>query len=106
MRTRSQYRVATPGLEYNILFRDRRKYDSLMNGILLEWFDSSLQVEESVYENIVTDLLGVRKVPRHSYNKINSTQSLKSNSSGGKTFFAMKLMILTGPCTTSIIFVL
>ena len=55
-------------LEYDISIKDRRKYKSLMNGILLDWFDYPLQVQESIFDEVVEILFGNVKVTKSSYN--------------------------------------
>ena len=40
-------------IEYDLPIRDRRKYESLLNGIYLSWFDNATQVDENVYDKIV-----------------------------------------------------
>ena len=54
-------------IEFDIPIRDRKKYESLLNGIFLSWFDNVAEVDENVHDKIVTDLLKVKKIPRHSY---------------------------------------
>ena len=54
-------------VEYDIPIRDRRKYESLLNGIDLYWFENIFQVNDNVHDEIVQDLLNVKKIPRHCY---------------------------------------
>ena len=61
-------------LEYDISIKDRRKYNSLMNGILLDWFDYPLQVQESIFDEVVETLFGNVKVTKSSYNLFKSQE--------------------------------
>ena len=61
-------------LEYDISNKDRRKYNSLMNGILLDWFDYPLQVQDSIFDEIVETLFGNVKVTKSSYNIFKSQE--------------------------------
>ena len=54
-------------LEFDIAIKDRRKYNSLMNGIYLSWFDISLDINEDIFEKIVTELVNKKKIPKHAY---------------------------------------
>ena len=42
-------------IEFDIPFRDHRKYDSLMNGISLSWFDDSLHINDDIFMMIVNN---------------------------------------------------
>ena len=41
-------------LEYDISIKDRRKYNSLMNGLLLDWFYNPKNVQENIFDRIVS----------------------------------------------------
>ena len=62
-------------LQYDIPITDRRKYDSLMNGIYLSWF-SDQQVDENIFDKIVSQLAIKSKVPRHAYILLRDKDSL------------------------------
>ena len=51
-------------LEYDISIRDRRKYNLLMNGILLDWFHPPPQVKNSIFDEIVETLFGDGKITK------------------------------------------
>ena len=55
-------------IEFDIPIRDQKKYDSLMNGIFLEWFDNSLNVDENIFNQIFKDLLSQKKMSKYTYN--------------------------------------
>ena len=61
-------------LEYDISIKDRHKYNSLMNGILSDWFDYPLQVQESIFDEVVETLFGNVKVTKSSYNLFKSQE--------------------------------
>ena len=61
-------------LEYDVSIKDMRKYNSLMNGILLDWFDYPLQVQESMSDEIVETLFVNVKVTKSSYNLFKSQE--------------------------------
>ena len=61
-------------LEYDISIKDRCKYNSLMNSILLDWFDYPIQVQDSIFDEIVETLFGNVKVTRSSYNIFKSQE--------------------------------
>ena len=44
-------------LEYDIPIKDRRKYDSLMNGIYLDWFIDPQDVAEDLFQKYVLELI-------------------------------------------------
>ena len=54
-------------LEFDIPITDRRKYNSLMNGLYLDWFIDLKDVEENVFDKIVSQLLGKSKLPKYAY---------------------------------------
>jgi hypothetical protein len=54
-------------VEFDIPITDRRKYNSLMNGIDLDWFLNPTNIQDDVFDNISTSLLEAEKVPRHVY---------------------------------------
>ena len=56
--------------EFDIPFRDRRKYDSLMNGISLSWFDDSLHINDDIFMMIVNNLLNQKKKSKYAYNML------------------------------------
>ena len=47
--------------------KDRRKYNSLMNGILIDWFYHPPQVQDSIFDEIVETLFGNVKITKSSY---------------------------------------
>ena len=61
-------------LEYDISIKDRRKYNSLMNGILLDWFYNPPQVQDSIFEQIVETLFDNVKITKSSYNQFKSQE--------------------------------
>ena len=54
-------------IEFDILISDRRKYNSLMNGIYLDWFHNSKNIQENVFHEISTCLVKEVKVPKYVY---------------------------------------
>ena len=44
-------------LEYDIPITDRRKYNSLMNGLFLNWFTDQYDVDENIFDKIVLELV-------------------------------------------------
>ena len=44
--------------------RDRRKYNYLMNGIYLNWFQNPKNIQD-VFDKISASLVGEKKVPKH-----------------------------------------
>ena len=54
-------------VEFDIPITDRRKYNSLMNGINLDWFQNPKNIQENVFVKISTSLVSEKKVPRHVY---------------------------------------
>ena len=55
-------------LEYDISIKDRRKYNYLMNGSLIDWFYNTRNIQEYVHDNIVASLFENSKVTKYSYN--------------------------------------
>ena len=55
-------------IEFDISIKDRRKYNFLMNGILMEWFDNPKAVQENIFDKIVASLFDNGKITRFSYN--------------------------------------
>ena len=49
-------------LEYDIPITDRRKYDSLMNGLFLNWFTDQYDVNENIFDKIVLELVKKIKI--------------------------------------------
>ena len=45
-------------LEFVISIADRRKYNSLMNGILIDWFYDTKTVRVKIFDNIMAKLPG------------------------------------------------
>ena len=62
-------------LEYDIPIKDRRKYNSLMNGILLDWFYNPPQVQNTIFDEIVESLFANVKVTKLSYNILRSHEN-------------------------------
>ena len=62
-------------LEYDIPIKDRRKYNSLMNGILLDWFYNPPQVQNTIFNEIVESLFANVKVTKLSYNILRSHEN-------------------------------
>ena len=54
-------------VEFDIPISDRRKYNSLMNGIYLDWFQNSKNIQENVFDKICSSLVSEKKVPKHVY---------------------------------------
>ncbi len=54
-------------IEFDIPMNDRRKYNSLMNGIYLDWFQNPKKINENVFDKISASLVGEKKVPKHFY---------------------------------------
>ena len=54
-------------LEYDISIKDRRKYNSLMNGILIDWFYNPPQVQDIIFDRIVESLFDSVKITKSSY---------------------------------------
>ena len=54
-------------IEFDIPIRDRRKYNSLMKGIFLDWFGNPKNIQDNVFDHITSSLLGEAKVPKHVY---------------------------------------
>ena len=53
-------------VEFDIPITDRRKYNSLMNGIYLNWFHNSKNIQENVF-NEISCLVKEVKVPKYVY---------------------------------------
>ena len=54
-------------LEYDISIKDRRKYNSLMNGLLLDWFYNPKNVQENIFDRIVASLFDNGTITKYSY---------------------------------------
>ena len=54
-------------VEFDIPVSDRRKYNSLMNGIYLDWFHNSKNIQENAFDKICSSLASEKKVPKHVY---------------------------------------
>ena len=54
-------------LEFDISIKDRRKYNYLMNGLLLDWFYNPKDVQDNIFDNIVSSLFDNGKITKHSY---------------------------------------
>ena len=65
-------------LECDISIKDRRKYNYLMNGILIDWFYNTRNIQENVYDNIVASLFENSKVTKYSYS-ISKVQESPTN---------------------------
>ena len=44
-------------VEFDIPISDRRKYNSLMNGIYLDWFQNSKDIQENVFDKICSSFM-------------------------------------------------
>ena len=66
-------------LEYDIPITDRRKYDSLMNGLFLNWFTDQYDVDGNVFDNIVSELVKKFKVPKHAYSLLRNKDHLSQS---------------------------
>ncbi len=60
-------------IEFDIPINDRRKYNSLMNGIYLDWFQNPKNINESVFDKISASLVSEKKVPKHFYSILRIT---------------------------------
>ena len=54
-------------IEFDIPIRDRRKYNSSMNGIFLDWFGNPKNIQDNVFDKITSSLIGEAKVPKPVY---------------------------------------
>ena len=54
-------------IEFVIPITDRRKYNSLMNDIFLDWFGNPKNIQDNVFDKITSSLIGEAKVPKHVY---------------------------------------
>ena len=54
-------------LEFDISIKDRRKYNFLMNDLLLDWFYNPKNVQESIFDKIVLSLFVNGKISKYSY---------------------------------------
>ena len=64
-------------VEFDIPISDRRKYNSLMNGIYLDWFQNSKNIQENVFNNICSSLVSEKKVPKHVYSILRNQASVE-----------------------------
>ena len=55
-------------IEFDISIKDRRKYSYLMNGISMDWFYNTRDVEENLFDKIVASLFDNGKITKYSYN--------------------------------------
>ena len=62
-------------LEFDISIRDRRKYNYLMNGLLIDWFYCSKNVQDNIFDKIVSSLFGNGKITKHSYSILKEKHS-------------------------------
>ena len=62
-------------LEFYISIRDRRKYNYLMNGLLIDWFYCSKNVQDNIFDKIVSSLFGNGKITKHSYSILKEKHS-------------------------------
>ena len=63
-------------IEFDISIKDRRKYSFLMNGISMDWFYDTRDVEENLFDKIVASLFENGKITRFSYNILRVKDSL------------------------------
>ena len=64
-------------LEFDIPISDRRKYNSLMNGIYLDWFQNPKNIQENIFDKICSSLVGEKKVPKHVYSILRNQASVE-----------------------------
>ena len=64
-------------VEFDIPISDRRKYNSLMNGIYLDWFQNSKNIQENVFDKICSSLVSEKKVPKHVYSILRNQASVE-----------------------------
>ena len=64
-------------IEFDISIKDRRKYSYLMNGISMDWFHNTRDVEENLFDKIVASLFDNGKITKSSYNifRVNDSPS-------------------------------
>ena len=51
-------------LEFDIPISDRRKYNSLMNGIYLDWFHNPKNIHENIFDKICSSLVSGKESPK------------------------------------------
>ena len=54
-------------LEFDISIKDRRKYNSLMNGLLIDWFYNPKNVQDNIFDQVVATLFDNGKITNYSY---------------------------------------
>ena len=54
-------------IEFDSSIKDRRKYNNLMNGLLLDWFYNQKNVQESIFDKIVLSLFDNGNISKYSY---------------------------------------
>ena len=64
-------------LEFDIPISDRRKYNSLMNGIYLDWFQNPKNIQENIFDKICSSLVSEKKVPKHVYSILRNQASVE-----------------------------
>jgi len=77
-------------IEFDIPIHDRRKYNSLMKGIDLDWFYNNNIIHDDIFDHIVNYLLDTRKVPRHAYSILRDVSSTEK--SGNKWIENLDIM--------------
>ena len=61
-------------LEFDIPIKDRRKYDSLLNAVYLDWFLDHKEVTEDLFDSILSRLVKTCTVPEHAYNVLRNKE--------------------------------
>ena len=64
-------------VEFDIPISDRRKYNSLMNDIYLDWFQNSKNIQENVFDKICFSLVSGKEVPKHVYSILRNQASVE-----------------------------
>ena len=61
--------------EFDISIKDRRKYNSLMNGLLIDWFYNPKNVQDNIFDQVVATLLDNGKITNYSYTILKQNDS-------------------------------
>ena len=62
-------------LEFDISIKDRRKYNSLMNGLLIDWFYNPKNVQDNMFDQVVATLFDNGKITNYSYTILKQNDS-------------------------------
>ncbi len=76
-------------VEFDIPISDRRKNNFLMKGICLDWFQNPNNIQENVFNKILTFLINQSKVPKHVYSILSFFK--KSNIRPNNIFYSFFL---------------